>query len=907
MSEYMDETSLTDEEIAEAIAAAKKAKAAKMAKASEQAKPEEPPKQDKPLKLEKTDSSGEESSKELFNEIDQTVDEEENLSPKMRSARSFSNAFAAAKNKRDEELKRKKAEKEAKEAAEAEAESEAEGEDPELDDEENVTDEDFKDAFEEENEETADNADFDVDNEEYEEYEESDVEGEDYEGIFEPDEEETAGYANAVQLDEGEDDFGDEDDDSDDDDEDEGAFSTKTKVIIGIIIVLLIAAIAAAGVYFFSHRDNGKNEDVSSVAVDDSVKSIRFKEPSLSLRVGESAALEIIVEPASATDKVFKLKSNDPAIAKVDESGKVTGVSSGNTTITATLKNNETITASLIVNVIDEKQNSINVYNKFVNSILDGSTDIDSEEDTDSEENEDGEDENSDSDTDSETSKPAKKSELSGSVIKDLDSDGELELALYFENSDEDANNVRLFYLGVEGEEEKEPEYDEWGNPIEPEEEDTATEEDTSTDGAPKDKVLKEADEFSEKYAICRESLQGANWNTCMVQVKEDEVAQAKVTILSDDYPAPTYVYECDDESIATVDNQGNIKGVKPGITFVTVTSPLNSDAIAKIKVKVKDDTDLLEDYLAQVPIENMTNDTKIPTERLTGKAITDLDGDGVSELLLRFNYGNNVETINIVKIENEQCVVYKTYNNISDLYEYYEGDGSYKNQVLIHYTTGKVCLKYEGTVSKENSKTRTTQQSIYSVEDNGTLNELINFSTTTDISTKTVTSEVTSSEEETVTTSRVVTDSDEDDTDSETYYEPDEDTESEENEDEGYELSYAALNTDEIFSGRGITFANKPAAKKMPAITGAPEDEDDYDDDYYNDDDETSQDEDNDDGDDDGNDDDSTPSTVTTEVIEETTKYFVNGTPVEKSVYEEYLSTYSSRYSVWSGWESVN
>ena len=75
MSEYMDETSLTDEEIAEAIAAAKKAKAAKMAKASEQAKPEEPPKQDKPLKLEKTDSSGEESSKELFNEIDQTVDD----------------------------------------------------------------------------------------------------------------------------------------------------------------------------------------------------------------------------------------------------------------------------------------------------------------------------------------------------------------------------------------------------------------------------------------------------------------------------------------------------------------------------------------------------------------------------------------------------------------------------------------------------------------------------------------------------------------------------------------------------------------------------------------------------------------------------------------------------------------
>ncbi|MBQ1794775.1 MAG: SUF system NifU family Fe-S cluster assembly protein, partial [Treponema sp.] len=38
----------------------------------------------------------------------------------------------------------------------------------------------------------------------------------------------------------------------------------------------------------------------------------------------ESKSLEIIIEPEGAADKVFKLKSNDPAIAKVDEKGVIT-------------------------------------------------------------------------------------------------------------------------------------------------------------------------------------------------------------------------------------------------------------------------------------------------------------------------------------------------------------------------------------------------------------------------------------------------------------------------------------------------------------------------------------------------------------------------------------------------------
>jgi len=892
MSEYIDETPLTQEEIEEAIRAAKRAKAAK----KKQQAASEP--------------SGKESAEDVFNEIDSAVkaDSEEDLSPKMKSAKSFKNAFAAAKSKREEDLKKKKAEKQEEtkqETAENEFSDEldedfeeefaSEFEDAEPAQEKN--DDDLSEEKPEENdEENADenieDSDFDVDDEDYEEYDED---SDEYEEIFEPDDESAGAFVGKADIADSED---DEQDDEDEDDDDEDAFSTKTKVIIGIIIALLVALIIGAGIYFYTHKDQGQPEPAVSSAVDENgVKSIKFPESSISLRVGESVSLDIIIEPESAQDKVLKLKSNDPSIAKVDEQGRVTGVSSGSTTITATLKSNETVTASLIVNVIDEKQNAINVYNKFVNSILDGSTDIDS---TDSEEAENEEDSESESDTetDSEETKTVVKSTLTGSIIRDLNSDGDLELALYYKRDNEE-DNVRIFYLAEEGkeeetEEEQEPQYDEEGNLIESDS-DTAT--DTDSDTTPKEKVLTEADVYSEMYSVCYSTIEqdATGWDTCFVEVKEDEVAKARVTILSEDYSAPTYVYESEDETIATVDNQGNIKGIKPGVTFVTVTSPLNSEAIAKIKVKVKDDTDMLDEYLANIPKVQSTNDSVIPTITLTGKAIVDIDNDGMSELILRYNYGGNVETISIVKVENEKCVEYKTYNNLSDLYEYYEDNGSYKNSILIHYTTGAVNLEYRATVSKKDSKTRTSEQRIFSLENNGSLSELINFTTTTDVSTKTVTSEVVVNDNSTVTSSRILDDSD-DETDT-TYYDPDdseEDSESYEDSEEdqnidndyGYEETYARLSFEDI-------------VKKADQLSGDEDDE--YEDDYdYDDNNDNDNDNDNDD------DDEPVTSTVTTEITEETTKYFVNGSPVEQSVYEEFLNTWAARFSVWNAWESV-
>lgn len=910
MSEYKDETLLTDEEIAAAIAEAKRAKAEKLRAEKE-----------KSLKLDKqkTPEPEEEKASEeaAFSDSESASEEEENLSPKMKSARSFSNAFAAARNKREEELKRKrKAAVEEQEVIEEETAS-ADDYDEETEEPVYFDADDESEEYEEYGEEEA--AEFEVDGEEeYDEY--ADDEDADADGIFEVDEEESSGYGERVPVSEYEDEDDDEEDDDDDeddeDDDDESTFSTKTKVILGIIIAVLVLAIVAAGFFFLTKGGSGNSDPaVSSVSGETDVKAIKFSEPSMSLRVGESKPLQIVIEPETAEDKVLSLKSADSSIAKVDGSGNVTGVASGSTTITATLKSNETITASLVVNVIDEKQNAINVYNKFINSILDGSTDLDAS-DTDSEAVEDSESDTeggSDSDTDSEASTaPKSKTVLTGSIIRDLNSDDDLELALYYTNPDE-GSSVRIFYLADENaaeEEEPEPMYDEYGNLIETDTDTAEADSDTATDsdGAPAEKAITELDIYSEMYSVCYNTLENdaTGWDTCYVEIKEEEVSKARVTILSEDYTSPTYVYETSDDSIATVDNQGNIKGVKPGTCFITVTSPLNSDAMAMIKVRVKDDTDLLEDYLAQVPKVNATNDSVIPTETLTGKAITDIDGDGVSELLLRFSYGNNVETINMVKVENDQCVVYKTYNNLSDLYEYYEGDGSYSNSILIHYTTGKVCMEYKAVVAKTDSKTKTSEQKILSVESNGSLSELVNFTTTTDISTKTVTSEVVI-EDDSDTTSIVDEDSDiwYDDTESDTYYDDSDDSGDSDFIDEdgdgipdddygyGYEGSYAAYTFDDIVREGGIDFSSKIPQKRLPQSAGVPGDDDG----------------DEDSNDNDGEDDDNTSritSTVTSEVIEETTKYFVNGTPVEQSVYEETLSTYSARYSVWADWEFV-
>ena len=67
------------------------------------------------------------------------------------------------------------------------------------------------------------------------------------------------------------------------------------------------------------------------------VTSIRIVPGSLDLNVGDSAPLSASIEPAEASNGAFNWSSDDSSIASVDQSGKVTALKEGTTTIKATL------------------------------------------------------------------------------------------------------------------------------------------------------------------------------------------------------------------------------------------------------------------------------------------------------------------------------------------------------------------------------------------------------------------------------------------------------------------------------------------------------------------------------------------------------------------------------------------
>ncbi|TDF93780.1 PQQ-binding-like beta-propeller repeat protein [Paenibacillus piri] len=67
-----------------------------------------------------------------------------------------------------------------------------------------------------------------------------------------------------------------------------------------------------------------------------SVSGVSLNKTALALKAGQSETLQATVTPGDATFQEMKWSSDDDGIAKVDDSGKVTGVKPGKTTITVT-------------------------------------------------------------------------------------------------------------------------------------------------------------------------------------------------------------------------------------------------------------------------------------------------------------------------------------------------------------------------------------------------------------------------------------------------------------------------------------------------------------------------------------------------------------------------------------------
>ena len=96
-----------------------------------------------------------------------------------------------------------------------------------------------------------------------------------------------------------------------------------------LIIFSVCLALCACGAIACGEGDSAGTGDVR-------VTSVSLDKNQLELEVGESETLTATVLPENATNKLVSWKSSAPAVAQVDYSGKVTAVSAGETTITAT-------------------------------------------------------------------------------------------------------------------------------------------------------------------------------------------------------------------------------------------------------------------------------------------------------------------------------------------------------------------------------------------------------------------------------------------------------------------------------------------------------------------------------------------------------------------------------------------
>lgn len=79
------------------------------------------------------------------------------------------------------------------------------------------------------------------------------------------------------------------------------------------------------------------------------VESVTLDETTLTLKIDDVKTLTATVTPEDATDKAVVWSSSAPAVASVDEEGKVTAKAEGTATITATAPNGKTATCTVTV------------------------------------------------------------------------------------------------------------------------------------------------------------------------------------------------------------------------------------------------------------------------------------------------------------------------------------------------------------------------------------------------------------------------------------------------------------------------------------------------------------------------------------------------------------------------------
>src|SRR5690606_2330267 len=98
--------------------------------------------------------------------------------------------------------------------------------------------------------------------------------------------------------------------------------------------------------FLFDHTHKVMGGGSASVPV----TSVSLTTSGITIKAGESTSLTAIVQPSNATNKEVTWSSSATGVATVDENGVVSGLSAGNSTITATTDDGD-FTASLLVTV----------------------------------------------------------------------------------------------------------------------------------------------------------------------------------------------------------------------------------------------------------------------------------------------------------------------------------------------------------------------------------------------------------------------------------------------------------------------------------------------------------------------------------------------------------------------------
>lgn len=112
--------------------------------------------------------------------------------------------------------------------------------------------------------------------------------------------------------------------------------SDNNVVVIGRSDGKVYAVSKSIGTATITATCGGKTATCKVTVVPIEVTSVTLNKTSLALTIGESGQLTATVSPDNATDKKVTWSSSDKSIATVDANGKVTSVSAGTATITAT-------------------------------------------------------------------------------------------------------------------------------------------------------------------------------------------------------------------------------------------------------------------------------------------------------------------------------------------------------------------------------------------------------------------------------------------------------------------------------------------------------------------------------------------------------------------------------------------